>query len=160
QDCQGIIEVALYQGVHPAKGFGLVLERYGVCNAITTYGQQDFSRNPEAKQACIKLMVRALHEQLLERLKSDIDSRGEPVPTTNNIIEVLHGRDLLFVDDAYHIDTSHLSSVAQMSLELNGGDEVQLARELCAYGEKLGSHFQHESDPLFERTYADFKVLL
>ena len=46
QDCQPIIEIALYQGVHPTKGFDLVLERYGICNAITTYSGQDFSRFP------------------------------------------------------------------------------------------------------------------
>ena len=160
KDCQGIIEVALYQGVHPQKGFDLVLKRYGICNAITTYSQQDFSRNPEAKQDCIKLLVRALHEQLLERLKSDVAGRGETTPSSNSIIELLNGRDYLFADDAYHIDTSHLSSVAQTSLELNDGEEVKLARELCAYGEKLGGHFQHEADSPFERTYSDYKVLL
>jgi hypothetical protein len=160
RDCQGLIEVALYHGVHPAKGFGLVLQRYGICNAITTYSQQDFSRNPDAKQACIKLMVQALHEQLLERLKSDIVSRGEAVPETSSIVELLKGRDYLFADDAYHIDTSHLSSVAQMSLELDGGPEVLLARDLCAYGERLSTQFRNESDPPFERTYADYKVLL
>jgi hypothetical protein len=75
-DCQAVIEVALYQGVHPEKGFELVLQRYGICNAITTFSQQDFSRDPAAKQACIKLLVNALHEQLLERLQSDISGRG------------------------------------------------------------------------------------
>src|SRR5207302_819703 len=108
--------------------------------------------------ACIKLMVRALHEQLLERLRGDIASRGEAVPETASIVELLKGRDFLFAEDAYHIDTSHLSSVVQMSLELNGGDEVILARDLCAYGERLASHFRHEADPPFERTYADYKV--
>jgi hypothetical protein len=159
-DCQGIIEVALYQGVHPVKGFELVLSRYGICNAITTFSQQDFSRNPEAKQACIGLLVRGLHEQLLERLQSDIAGRGEEVPPTKSIVELLKGREYLFADDAYHIDTSHLSSIAQSSLELTGAEEAKLARDLCAYGEKLASHFRHEADPPFERTYADYKVLL
>jgi len=159
-DCQGVVEIALYQGVHPEKGFELVLSRYGICNAITTFSQQDFSRNPEAKQACIGLLVRALHEQLLERLQSDVANRGEEVPPTKSIIELLKGRDYLFADDAYHIDTSHLSSIAQASLELTGGEEAKLARELCAYGERLAAHFRQEADPPFERTYADYKVLL
>src|SRR5271154_3768991 len=33
KDPQAVIEVALYNGAHPAKGFALVLERYGICNA-------------------------------------------------------------------------------------------------------------------------------
>ena len=162
KDCQALIEIALYNGVNPSKGFGLVLERYGICNAITTYSQQDFTRYPDAKQQCIKLLIKALHEQLVDRLKSDIAARGDgaEVPATNSIIELLNGREYLFGEDAYHIDTSHLSSVAQMSLELTGGDELKLARDLCAYGEKLASHFQNEADPPFERTYADYKVLL
>ena len=160
KDCQGLIEIALYNGVQPAKGFRLILDRYGICNAITTFGQQDFSRFPEAKPECIKLLVRSLHEQLLDRLKTDIAGRGEAVPATTSIIELLKGRDYLFAEDAYHIDTSHLASVAQMSLELSSGPEVALARDLCAYGERLASHFRQEADPPFERSYADFKVLL
>ena len=160
KDAQPVIEVALYNGVDPAKGFALVLQRYGICNAITTYSQQDFSRHPEAKQACIKLLVRALHEQLIERLGSDIVVRGDTYPHTKSIIEMLIGHDYLFADDAYHIDTSHLSSVVQFSLELTGGEEVLLARELCAYGEKLAPQFQHDADAPFERTYADYKILL
>jgi hypothetical protein len=160
QDPQAVIEVALYNGVDPARGFELVLQRYGICNAITTFSQHDFSRYPEAKQACIKLLVRALHEQLLERLNSDIMMRGDTCPQTNSIIELIYGRDFLFIEDAYHIDTSHLASVAQMSLELISGAEVLLARELCAYGEKLSGHFKQEADPPFERTYADYKILL
>lgn len=160
KDPQAIIEIALYNGVEPAKGFQLLLERYGICNAITTFSQQDFSRNPDAKQACIKLLVRSLHAQLLERLQSDVLARGDTIPQTDSIIEMMRGRDYLFADDAYHIDTSHLYSVAQMSLELAGGDEVKLARELCAYGEKLATHFRNDADPPFENTYSDYKILL
>jgi hypothetical protein len=160
KDPQAVIEVALYNGAHPAKGFALVLERYGICNSITTFSQYDFSRHPDAKQECIKLLVRALHLQLVERLASEIVGRGDTFPETKNIISLMMGRKYLFADDAYHIDTSHLASIVQMSLELTDGEEVKLARELCAYGEKLSLHFQQEADPPFEKTYADYKVLL
>jgi len=160
KDPQAVIEVALYNGAYPAKGYALVLERYGICNAITTFSQHDFSRHPDAKQECIKILVRALHEQLRERLLSEIVGHGDTYLDTKSIIALLMGRKYLFADDTYHIDTSHLSSVVQMSLELTDGEELKLARDLCAYGEKLGAHFQQEADPPFERTYADYKVLL
>jgi len=159
-DPQAVIEVAFYTGVDPTRGFGLILERYGICNAITTFSQQDFAKNPAAKQDCIKMLVRALHEQLLERLRSDIVVRGDTYPHTDSIIELLQGRAHLMEEDSYHIDTSHLSSVVQMSLELTDGPEVLLARELCAYGEKLGSQFRQQADSPFENTYADYKILL
>ena len=51
--------------------------------------------------------------------------------------ELIAGRDWLFQDDFYHIDVSHLGAVVQMSVHLPPGEELDLARELCAYGERL-----------------------
>ncbi|HJZ90581.1 MAG TPA: hypothetical protein VKE40_06880 [Gemmataceae bacterium] len=159
-DVQPLIEVGLYHGVHPAKGFDLVVERYGICNAITTYSGQDFSRNPAAKQHCIRALVRSLYAQLLDRLKSDVEGRGGHVPDGATVGRIVHGHSELFEEGAYHIDTSHLSSVAQFSLELDACPERRMAREVCEYGERLGETFKFKSDPPFENTYADYKVLL
>jgi len=159
-DIQPVVEVGLYHGVHPAKGFDLVVERYGICNAITTYSGQDFSRSPGAKQHCIRALVRSLYAQLLERLKSDVESRGGTVPAGVSIGDIVNGHPELFEEGAYHIDTSHLSSVVQFSLELDACPERKMARELCAYGERLSESFKFASDPPFEKTYADYKILL
>jgi len=159
-DIQPVVEVGLYHGVHPAKGFDLVVERYGICNAITTYSGQDFSRSPAAKQHCIRALVRSLYAQLLERLKSDVESRGGTVPAGVSIGDIVNGHPELFEEGAYHIDTSHLSSVVQFSLELDACPERKMARELCAYGERLSESFKFASDPPFEKTYADYKILL
>jgi hypothetical protein len=159
-DVQPIVEVGLYHGVHPAKGFDLVVSRYGICNAITTYSGQDFSRNPGAKQHCIRALVRCLYDQLLDRLKTDLEARGGPVPANATVGGIVKEHPELFDEGAYHIDTSHLSSVAQFSLELDACPERKLARELCAYGEKLSDSFKFSSDPPFENTYADYKILL
>jgi hypothetical protein len=159
-DVQPVVEVGLYHGVHPAKGFDLVVERYGICNAITTYSGQDFSRSPGAKQHCIRSLVRSLYAQLLDRLKADVESRGGMVPANATIGQIVESHPELFEEGAYHIDTSHLSSVVQFSLELDASPERKRARELCAYGEKLSDSFKFASDPPFEKTYADYKVLL
>src|SRR3954454_1478248 len=95
-DIQPLIEVGLYHGVHPQKGFDLVVERYGICNAITTYSGQDFSRNPPAKQHCIRTLVRSLYAQLLERLKSDIETRGGSVPDGATVGELVKAHPELF----------------------------------------------------------------
>ena len=159
-DVQPVIEIGLYQGVHQAKGFDLVVGRYGICNAITTYSGQDFSRDPAAKQHCIRALVRSLHAQLLERLRTDLEGRGTAVPADATVGRLVAGHPELFADGGYHIDTSHLSSVAQFCLELEACPERGLARELCAYGEQLGDTFKYEADPPFEKNYADYKVLL
>ena len=160
QDCQSIIEVALYQGVHPKKGFDLALERYGICSSITIFSSQDWSKNIEAKEHAISKLVNSLYEQLKERLRNDIEGRGEKVAEGADVVEMIRGRDSLFEDGAYHIDTSHLSSIVQFSMELSHGEALAKARQLCSYGEKLGAQFKHDADPPFENTYADYRVLL
>ena len=57
------------------------------------------------------------------------------------VLKLIEGRDWLFEDDGYHIDTSHLSSVVQMAVHLTPCDELRLARELCAYGKRLSPRF-------------------
>lgn len=159
-DVQPVIEVGLYHGVNPQKGFDLVIGRYGICNAITTYSGQDFSRNPEAKQHAIRALVRNLYDQLLERLKTDLESRGGKLPGESTVGGIVLAHPELTEEGAYHIDTSHLSSVVQFSLELDACPERKLARELCAYGERLSDTFKFASDPPFEKSYADYKILL
>ncbi len=72
EDLQPIIHLAFYEGLLPKKGFDLILERYGICNAITTLGSQDLPHPPEVKTYCISRLVRALHRELRERLLADI----------------------------------------------------------------------------------------
>ncbi|HVK13156.1 MAG TPA: hypothetical protein VM597_30665 [Gemmataceae bacterium] len=160
EDVQPVVEVALYHGVHPTRGFDIVVQKYGICNAITTYSGQDFSRTPGAKQHAIKALVRSLYDQLLERLKTDLEGRGKPVPTDATVGGIVKAHPELFEDGAYHIDTSHLSSVAQFALELDPGPERLLAREFCEYGERLGEGLRYGGDAPFEKSYADYKVLL
>jgi hypothetical protein len=160
QDCQSVIDVALYQGVHPKRGFELALERYGICSSITIFSSQDWSKFPDAKEHCIGRLIDSLYDQLQERLRNDIEARGETVPPGASVVEMLQGREYLTAEGAYHIDTSHLSSVVQFSLELTHGSALSKARQLCSYGERLSSVFQHDSDPPFENSYRDYRVLL
>lgn len=159
-DCQSAVDVAYYQNVHPKKGFELVLARFGICSAITAFGSHDFAGNAEAKLFCISLLVRGLHEQLRERLRNELASRDEVVPADATIPAMMAGRAWLFEDNSYHIDTSHLSSITQMALELPSGPEVGKARDLCWYGEHLADHFRHDSDAPFDKGYADYRHIL
>lgn len=163
-DCQPIVDIAFNQGVHPRRGFDLILQRYGICSAITTMGGHmggpEFTHGPEVREYCVQRLVRALHEQLVERLASEIQGRESAAPATRSIHELMAGRDWLFEEDFYHIDISHLSSVVQMSVYLSPGAELDLARELCLYGERLATRFKFPGDPPFEDPYRDYGVYL
>ena len=72
----------------------------------------------------------------------------------------MEGRDWLFHDDYYHIDISHLGSVVQMSIHLSPCREMEMARELCAYGQRLSMRFQYPGEGPFEDTYRDYGTYL
>lgn len=160
QDVQPIIDIAFHQGVHPKKGFEWILKRYGICSAITTMSGGDLPFPMDIRQDCIKRLVRALHEELFERLKAEIQRQQGFEPTGKSVTELMAGRDWLFADEFYHIDLSHLSSVVQMSSQLDNCDELRLARALCKYGQKLSPRFQQVTDPPFENQYQDYDVFL
>jgi hypothetical protein len=160
EDTYPVVEVAWQHAVLPEKGFDIILDRHGVCSAITMVHSADLAHNPPLREYCIRRLVRALHEQLSERLRADLEARGEKVPPGATIPDMLRGHDDLFTDDMYHIDVSHLSSVAQMAMHLPPGPELDMARELCQYGEKLSPQLRGDSEPPFEDTYADYKAYL
>lgn len=160
-DIYPVVEIAWQNGLLPRKGFDLILDRHGVCSAITTVSGSDLNQNPDLRDYCVGRLVRALHAQLGERLRADLAGRGTPAPEGANIRETVEGHPELFAEDSYHIDTSHLSSVCQMALYLPAGPESDLARELCEYGRRLSPTLQGGGgDAPFEEGYADFLAYL
>ena len=159
-DVYPIIEIAWQGGLLPKKGFDLVLDRHGICSAITMVSGSDLASNPDLREYCITNLARALHAQLTERVRNDLTGRGVAVPDGATIPQLVNLDPALFADDAYHIDTSHLSSVVQMSTQLPPGAGVNFARELCAYGRKLAPNLQGNNDAPFEENYADYLAYL
>ncbi len=159
-DVYPIIEIAWQGGLLPKKGFDLVIDRHGICSAITMVSGSDLASNPDLRDYCVGKLATALHAQLTERLTSDLAARGVILTKTATIPELVEMHPDLFADDAYHIDTSHLSSVVQMSTQLPAGPEQNCARELCAYGRKLAPNLQGTNDAPFDENYVDYLAFL
>jgi hypothetical protein len=166
EDIQTLVQIAFYEGVHPRKGFDWILQRFGLCNAITTLSSQELAHPPEDRQYCLQALVRALYAELRERLAAEIERHdGRSHAEHGNeeggsIRELIAGRDWLFGDDCYHIDLSHLSSVVQMSMHLTPCPELEMARELCEYGQRLSGRFVNRGDPPFEDLYRAIGIYL
>lgn len=160
-DVYPVIELAWQNGLLPKKGFDLVLDRHGLCSAITMVSGSDLSTNPDLRDYCVTRLAGALRDQLTERLRSDLAGRGAAVAEGATIPELVEAHPELFADDAYHIDTSHLSSVVQMATQLPpGAPGIELARELCVYGRRLAPGLQGTNDAPFEENYDDFLAYL
>ena len=111
---------------------------------------------PDVRAYCVRRLVAALHEQLTERLRVEIERHDHKPPEATTIPDLIAGRRWLFGDDAYLIDMSHLGSVVQMSLHLPPGDPgIPQARDLCAYGAKLSKKMQSPGEPPFDALYRD-----
>jgi hypothetical protein len=168
EDLQTLVQIAFYEGVHPRKGFDWILGRFGLCNAITTLSSQELPHPPDVRQYCIQALVRALYAELRDRLSAEIERHegkppaeaAAPADTGGIIRKLIAGRDWLFADDFYHIDLSHLSSVVQMSMHLTPCPELEMARELCEYGQHLSGRFVSSGDPPFEDQYRAIGIYL
>lgn len=160
-DVYPVIEIAWQNGLLPKKGFDLVLDRHGICSAITMVSGSDLASNPDLREYCITKLAQALHAQLSERIRTDLAGRGASVSPHATVAEMVELDPALFADDAYHIDTSHLSSVVQMAvMNLPAGAGVNFARELCAYGRKLAPNLQGSNDAPFDENYEDYLAYL
>jgi hypothetical protein len=159
EDCQPVVEVAFHHGVHVPKGFDWILEKYGICSTITTVSNHQFQQ-PEHRIYCIKGLVRALYDQIRQRLTEEIVQREGNEPDTKSVRELIAGRDWLFADDIYHVDISHLSAIVQMSIELPACAELDLARDLCIYGQKLCPKLHYPGYSPFDDQYVDYGIYL
>jgi len=151
-----VIQIALEERAHPRKGFELLLQRYGICRAIT-YFEQYVDR--ETREQCIILLVRTLHRELVESLQRAIAKRqGTALP--HSVPELIAGREWLFGDLDYYVDTSHLVSVIRFALDLVDVEALRLAIELCEYGKHLSPQFKYKADPPFDDIYVDHAAYL
>lgn len=161
-DFYPLVEIALHHGVHPARGFDLVLERQGICNAITLFGGFEAAMAADVRSYCARRLVESLHDQLRERLRYEIlQHDGADPPAGATVTQLMAARDWLFGDDAYLIDVSHLGAVVQAAAQLALGDPaLEKAIELCDYGARLSDKMKFPGEPPFDNLYADYGAFL
>lgn len=147
------VDVALNQGAAATLGFAAVLEHYGTCNAITTYEQVMYGRPLSVRQSAAAMLVDHLHEELLATLKADIAQQEGSEPAATALRELVAGRDWLFSQGAYHIDTTHLASTVRFARVLEDEPNLRTAIDLTEYGRRLEEPFQYEGEEPFKEIY-------
>ena len=155
-----VIEVAFNHGVHPRRGFEMILEHYGTCSAISAF--EGLPGHDEAvRVACAERLIGQLHRDVAANIRGDIAGRGQLAPPAGaSIAELVAGRDWLVAEDSYHIDVSHLASVVRMSVLATDPGAIAMAADLTEYGRRLSPRLQFEGVPPFERIYDDHGVYL
>lgn len=154
------VELAVHEGLAPARGFQQVLSHYGICNAITLFDSAMHGRTREERQAVAPLLIADLHAQLVSNLRADIAKEAGTPPREVTVAELIADRDWLFGEHAYHIDTSHLNAVVRFAREVDDPVALRQALDLCEYGQRLDAQFQFASEEPFADTYAAHAIFL
>ena len=154
---EAVIEIALQERVNPRKGFELILANYGICRAITFFEQYP---DRKTRDDCLRLLVRTLRHELVESLKRVIARNETQAPDTNSVADLMAGRDWLFGEYDYYVDTSHVVSILRFSLDATDRETLALAVELADYGAHLSKMFSFHGDPPFEDGFKDYAIYL
>lgn len=153
ENMQDLIEIGLHEGVAPALGYGLVLQHYGTCNAITTYEGSIAGRPRADQQACAQALLKHLYAELTANVRSDIAKQEGREPAETTLAALVAERDWLFGENNYHVDTTHLAATVRFTRVLEEPQLVQLAHDLTEYGRRLSKQFQFAGDPPFADVY-------
>jgi hypothetical protein len=157
---EAVIAIAFQEGVAPAKGLELLLREHGMCRALTSFGMYAVEKD---RAKCIALLARELHAEVVSRMGGAIEGTEGVRPATTNLVEMMDGREWLFGEYDYYVDTSHLISLLPYSLEAAGAETLGLFHELCEYGKRLAPTFQSKGQPPFEdpaRDYGEFVLAM
>jgi hypothetical protein len=157
EDMESVIAIAFQERVNPRKGFELILAQYGTCRAITCFGQFP---GPAGLKESLHLLVTTLYHELATSLRSAIERQEGQAPVTHRVAELMEGRDWLFENNSYYVDSSHLISVLRFSLDLEDPAMLRLALELADYGRRLSPMFEFKVDPPFQNVYTDHAIYL
>lgn len=155
ENSEALIELALYEGAHPARGFELLIAEFGICNSVTTLEGIAAQLPADDLRSCAERLVGRLHQDLVEGLRYHINQQegdGSAGDTTS-ISELIADRDWLFEHEAAHVDASHLASAVRFGRALLNPQAIALAMQLAEYGARLQPSLQYPDAAPFEKTY-------
>jgi len=156
-----IMNVALYEGAHVAKGLEFLLKTHGTCNTVTAFSQLQPQMSLEERRKAGAMMVRNIYDDLQASIRREVETRMPVLSPNASIKELITGRDWLFAEGNYHIDVSHLHSTVGFARSLHKEDpELQLAIELCDYGAMLAPQLQYPADVPFDQYYTGHQHFL
>ena len=148
-----LIQLALNEGIAPARGLELILNHYGTCNAVTAFDAEmgRFRRNQQ--QASAAMVIQHVHRELVANLRTDFERRGIAIPADAALATLAAEHPEIFEENNYHVDTSHLSATVRFARIVEDPAMLELAWELTEYGRRLGATFQLQGDEPFGDVY-------
>ncbi len=79
QNIDTVIDIAVSQGAAPDYGFGLLLQHYGTCNAITTFDSQAGRFDKTIQRMMAEQLLRHLYSELCQNIRRAVEQKGKTV---------------------------------------------------------------------------------
>jgi len=149
-----VLNIALDEGVHPGRGFELVLERDGICRAITLF---EASRSLElsVRRHCAGLLAAKLYVELVTGVSKQIFERFGEIPPETDLVELIRHRPWLFENANSHADPSHISAVSRIGLMSDAEPNLLMSLSISEYGRKLDMRHAAATEAPFEAGFED-----
>ena len=112
--------------------------------------------NAKDREQCIAILARNLHDEIVSRISRVVEDREGSPFASSNLIDLMNGRDWLFGEWDYYVDTSHLVSIVPYCVEITDRTVLEVFHELCEYGRRLSPQFQPRGTAPFEDQFVAY----
>jgi len=153
-----LVELLFQEGLDPVRGYQLLLDQNGTCNAITALDGRIGSMAPEAQTATAGALINHLYSELISNVRSHIERQEETAPADGSLRELIQERPWLTEGGNYHVDTSHLSSVVRLARHVHEETSLRYTLDFCAYGKQLDDQLQYPGTAPFEQLYESHEL--
>jgi hypothetical protein len=148
-----LIELALYEGVDPERGFAWLLGRQGTCSGITTLDGLAEQLSVADLRACAAVLVRHVYNELRGNLRGHLQRLTKGPPPDASVLAIITEHPELQAQGDFHLDASHLASAVKYARLLIEPTLVAMALEMVEYGSRLPEELQYAGEPPFEDVY-------
>jgi len=154
QNADTLIEIAVSQGAAPEYGFELLLQRYGTCDAITTFDQIAHGQDIECQRAMAGALLEHLYGELINNLFESVPELASSMDEVRSLAAILDSGKIESGGDC-PVDATHLASVVRISRILQEPKLIQKAWELCRFGDGMADDLKYPGEVPFEDVYPD-----
>jgi tetratricopeptide (TPR) repeat protein len=150
-----LIELALFEGIDPERGYAWLLGRNGTCNSITTLDGMSQQLDAADVRACAGVLLRHVYRELHGNLRGHYHKlKGTAPPNTLSVGQLIEQTPELLAGGNYHLDVSHLQSTVRYARLLTDPTLVTKAFEIADYGSRLPADLQYPGEAPFEDLFA------
>jgi hypothetical protein len=154
QTTDEVLRIALDEGVHPKRGFELVLKRDGLCRTITLFDSAS-AVDLSVKRHAAGIMSQQLYTELVIGVSKQIFDRFGEIPPEMDLVDLIRHRPWLFENANTHADPTHISAVSRYGLLCETQPEQIMTLSINEYGKLLDKRFGAATDAPFEDGFLD-----